>query len=76
MYIEIEDNGPGISEENLNKIFEPLFTTKPKGEGTGLGLSICFEIVKNHGGNIFVGNTKEGARFVVELPVQGNGKQQ
>jgi two-component system NtrC family sensor kinase len=71
--IIFEDNGPGIPEENLKKIFEPLFTTKPKGEGTGLGLSICFEIVKNHGGNIFVGNTDEGARFIIELPVQGAG---
>ncbi len=67
--IIFQDNGPGIPEENLKKIFEPLFTTKPKGKGTGLGLSICFEIVKGYGGNIFVGNTAEGARFIVELPV-------
>ena len=71
--IIFEDNGPGIPEENLKKIFEPLFTTKPKGEGTGLGLSICFEIIKSHRGNIFVGNTDEGARFIIELPVQGAG---
>ncbi len=67
--IIFQDNGPGIPEENLKKIFEPLFTTKPKGKGTGLGLSICFEIVKSYGGNIFVGNTGEGARFIVELPI-------
>ena len=63
-----QDNGPGIPEKNLRKIFEPLFTTKPKDMGTGLGLSICFEIIKNHGGDIFVGNTSEGARFIIELP--------
>ncbi len=68
-----QDNGPGIPEENLSRIFEPLFTTKQNGEGSGLGLSICFEIVKSHGGDIFAGNTGNGACFIVELPVYGDG---
>jgi len=74
IHIIFQDNGPGIPEESLSKIFEPLFTTKPEGEGTGLGLSISFEIIKSHGGNIFVGNTEEGACFIVELPTMRDGK--
>ncbi len=54
--ISIEDQGVGIPEENLSKIFDPYFTTKEKGpqKGMGLGLSICFSIIKNHGGFIQV----------------------
>lgn len=66
--IEIEDNGPGISEEILPKIFDPLFTTKQT--GTGLGLSSCNNIIKSHRGKISV-NTKidAGTRFTIELPI-------
>jgi two-component system NtrC family sensor kinase len=69
------DTGPGIPQDNLQKIFEPLFTTKDKGEGTGLGLSICYEIVVNeHKGNIFVASEYgHGACFVVEIPVVKQG---
>lgn len=64
------DTGPGIPRENLQKIFEPLFTTKERGEGTGLGLSICYEIVKEHGGNILVASEEgAGACFIVEIPI-------
>ncbi len=64
----IQDNGVGISEENLNHIFDPFFTTK-KGAGTGLGLSITYGIVQKLGGKIAV-NSKvgEGTRFTVTLP--------
>lgn len=48
--IKIADNGPGIPESNLSRIFEPLFTTKPVGKGTGLGLSICYSIIQKMGG--------------------------
>ena len=68
--INFLDTGPGIPEKNFQKIFEPLFTTKKKGEGTGLGLSICYEIIKEHKGNIFVANDHgKGACFAIEIPV-------
>lgn len=68
--ISFIDTGPGIPKKNLQKIFEPLFTTKKRGEGTGLGLSICYEIIKKHEGDIFVSNNpKKGACFIIELPI-------
>ena len=68
--ISIYDNGPGIPGENLQKIFEPFFTTKPEGQGTGLGLSICYEIIQEHGGNIYVSSELgSGTHFFVELPI-------
>ena len=68
--VEIEDDGPGIPSEILDRIFDPFFTTKPAGEGSGLGLSIAREIVAEHGGRIWVENRPEGgARFSVELPL-------
>jgi len=64
------DDGPGIARENLDKIFNPFFTTKEVGEGTGLGLSICHGIVTEHRGNIYArSEPRKGATFVVELPV-------
>ncbi|NVM22374.1 MAG: GAF domain-containing protein [Desulfobacterales bacterium] len=67
---ECEDNGPGISEEIMNDIFKPFFTTKEVGKGTGLGLYISHEIVRRHSGNIFAENNHQcGATFRVELPV-------
>jgi two-component system, NtrC family, sensor kinase len=69
--IIFEDNGPGISPENLNKIFDPFFTTKPIGKGTGLGLSLCYGIVREHGGAITAHSLPDrGATFVIELPAQ------
>ncbi len=66
-----EDNGPGISAENLNKIFDPFFTTKPIGKGTGLGLSLCYGIVREHGGTISAHSKPgRGATFTIELPAQ------
>jgi len=70
--IKVRDNGNGIPQQVLDKIYQPFFTTKPTGEGTGLGLSLSYDIVvKGHGGKIDV-NTKEGeyTEFVVYLPVQ------
>lgn len=62
--IEIEDSGSGISDDKLEKIFEPLFTTKQ--EGTGLGLASCKSIINQHGGKISVKNNP--TRFIIELP--------
>lgn len=68
--IEVEDNGKGISPENLNRLFEPFFTTKPIGKGTGLGLSLSFNIIQKHNGRIEVESTLgEGTRFRITLPV-------
>jgi two-component system, NtrC family, sensor kinase len=57
--ISVRDNGNGISQKVLDKIFQPFFTTKPTGQGTGLGLSLSYDIVKAHGGELRV-DTKEG----------------
>ncbi len=68
--IRVRDNGTGIPESVLDKMFQPFFTTKPTGQGTGLGLSLSFDIVtKGHGGSLEV-KTKEGeyAEFIIELP--------
>jgi signal transduction histidine kinase len=67
--IRVEDNGNGIPQKVLDKIFQPFFTTKPTGQGTGLGLSLSYDIVKAHGGEIKV-ETKEGewTEFIVSLP--------
>ena len=68
--IRIRDNGNGISQKVMDKIFQPFFTTKPPGQGTGLGLSLSYDIVtKEHGGQLKV-NTKQGeyAEFIILLP--------
>ena len=68
---EIADDGPGIPEENLGKIFDAFYTTKPVGQGTGLGLSISYEIVKKHGGDIQVSSTVgQGTTFRIILPIR------
>jgi len=67
--ISIADDGPGISRENLSRIFNPFFTSKEAGKGTGLGLSICHGIVSEHGGQIYARSQPgKGATIVVELP--------
>jgi two-component system NtrC family sensor kinase len=68
--LEVEDTGPGIPPNLLERIFNPFFTTKPTGSGTGLGLSISLGIVREHEGRIWAENAPQGgARFVIELPV-------
>ncbi len=68
--ISVKDNGPGIPQKILDKIFQPFFTTKPTGQGTGLGLSLSYDIVKAHGGELKV-ETKEGegSIFIIQLPL-------
>jgi signal transduction histidine kinase/ligand-binding sensor domain-containing protein len=68
--ITVADNGNGIPQKVLDKIFQPFFTTKPAGEGTGLGLSLSYDIIRAHGGNIRVETKQgEGSEFVIILPV-------
>ena len=68
--VSVNDDGPGISPENMRKLFTPFFTTKQQGKGTGLGLSICHGIVTEHGGKIYAESVlSKGATFVIELPI-------
>jgi PAS domain S-box-containing protein len=72
--LTIEDTGPGIAPEHLERIWDPFFTTKPVGQGTGLGLSITHRLVTRHGGRVIVESVLgQGARFIVRLPVHGPG---
>lgn len=70
--IEVEDNGPGMSEEIRKRIFEPFFTTKEVGTGTGLGLSVSYFIItSNHKGSITVeSDLGKGTRFVIHIPLK------
>lgn len=68
--IKVWDNGNGIPQAVLDKVFQPFFTTKPTGEGTGLGLSLSYDIVKAHGGDIKVEtHENDGTQFIITLPV-------
>jgi signal transduction histidine kinase len=68
--IKVADNGNGIPQKVLDKIFQPFFTTKPTGQGTGLGLSLSYDIIKAHGGELKVETVEgEGAEFKIILPI-------
>jgi len=71
--IRVSDNGNGVPQKVIDKIFQPFFTTKPTGQGTGLGLSLSYDIVKAHGGEISI-ETKEGegSVFMITLPLNEN----
>ncbi len=70
VFVSVQDNGEGIPESHLDKIFQPFFTTKPYGEGTGLGLSITREIVQRHQGDIQVQSRPgEGSTFILSFPL-------
>ncbi|HMQ70708.1 MAG TPA: ATP-binding protein, partial [Ignavibacteria bacterium] len=67
--ISVKDNGNGIPQKVMDKIFQPFFTTKPTGQGTGLGLSLSYDIVKAHGGELTVETQEgEGTEFSIVLP--------
>lgn len=71
--IRVADNGSGIPQNIIDKIFQPFFTTKPTGEGTGLGLSLSYDIIKAHGGEIKVSSKEgEGTVFIIALPYSKN----
>jgi two-component system NtrC family sensor kinase len=68
--IKVIDNGGGIPQKIIDKIFQPFFTTKPTGQGTGLGLSLAYDIVKAHGGELKVETVNgKGAVFVILIPI-------
>ncbi len=68
--LTVMDNGSGIPQRVVDKIFQPFFTTKPPGLGTGLGLSLSYDIIKAHGGKIKVETVEgEGSKFIIQLPV-------
>jgi PAS domain S-box-containing protein len=73
--LAVSDTGVGMSDEVIDKIFEPFYTTKPEGEGTGLGLSTAYSIIKGHDGFIDVSSTKgKGTTFRIFLPVASDAE--
>ena len=71
IYIEIQDNGCGVSEENLARVFDPFYTSKDIGDGTGLGLHITQSIIDNHNGYIqAISQEGAGTKFRIELPIE------
>ena len=74
--ISFKDDGPGIAKKNLDRIFDPFFSTREVGQGTGLGLSICHGIITEHKGRIWAeSKLGKGATFILELPVVTKGRQ-
>ena len=76
--LEVKDNGTGIEKKIINKVFEPLFTTKQIGKGTGLGLAVTYGIIKTHKGSIKVDSNTDpnegpvGTKFTIKLPRKGD----
>jgi two-component system NtrC family sensor kinase len=69
VFFEISDNGSGIPKDNLERIFEPFYTSKDVGKGTGLGLTISYNIIKDYGGEIDVESQKGlGTTFIIKFP--------
>jgi len=70
--LDVDDEGPGVPPELVERVFEPFFTTKRHGEGTGLGLSLVAAVIESHGGTVVVSRAPSGgARFRVRLPLEG-----
>ena len=75
VFVAITDDGEGIAEENLDKIFDQFFTTRPTGEGSGLGLHIVKQIIDKHQGEVFVDSVPGKTTFTIRLPVGHNDVQ-
>ncbi|MEJ7666443.1 MAG: ATP-binding protein [Hymenobacter sp.] len=70
IFVEVSDNGSGLREQDLTRVFDPFFTTREVGQGTGLGPSVCYGIIREHGGQITASNGDVGgAVLTIELPV-------
>jgi CheY-like chemotaxis protein len=67
--VTVRDSGPGIAAAEIDRVFNPFYTTKAIGKGTGLGLSVSDGIVREHGGSIRVESLERGVSFVVDLPI-------
>ena len=71
--VTINDTGCGIKDEDIDKIFDPFYTTKPVGKGTGLGLSVSYGIIQQHGGDIKCESEEGiGTTFTILLPLNQN----
>jgi two-component system NtrC family sensor kinase len=71
-HISVADDGPGIRDQDRDRVFEPFFTTKPVGEGTGLGLSIAYSIVRKHGGALELAPVSTGGTIAtISIPLNG-----
>ncbi|MDX9715361.1 MAG: ATP-binding protein [Dissulfurispiraceae bacterium] len=74
--VAFRDTGCGLTEDELEKVFDPFYTTKPPGKGTGLGLSICYGIISDHKGTLIVRSKKgEGSAFIVRLPAESGARE-
>ena len=77
IHIAFKDDGPGIPEANIDKIFQHFFTTKAPGKGTGLGLNICRRIIQQYGGTIYAESEYgQGAAFIIDLPIRNIGSRE
>ena len=73
--ISVRDTGIGIPKEDLDKVFEPFFSTKPVGKGTGLGLSLCFGIIEAHNGRLEIQSQPgKGTEVIIFIPAKDSGK--
>jgi signal transduction histidine kinase len=71
--IKIADTGIGIKKEDLEKIFNAFFSSKPEGQGTGMGLPLCNSLIQKHGGTIDVESERgKGTTFIIDLPLQND----
>jgi signal transduction histidine kinase len=70
LFLCVMDNGPGVSSEHFDKIFQSFYTTKPQGKGTGLGLSISKQIIENHGGEIYINKEISNSCFELKIPLK------
>jgi PAS domain S-box-containing protein len=71
VWLRVADQGPGVADEHRERLFEPYFTTKAEGQGTGLGLAVSRSIARDHGGDLVIESSAQGASFRLSLPQSG-----